>query len=324
MEGGSVTVECAANSNPQPHKYTWLKRQKGLINKINSTERRKPFHNITRDTSLSCIAYNDIGTGKSDWLDLEVQFAPHILPTSDCTKSAAQINCSCKTAGNPSPTLQWYLDELPVNHSDKFAISYEPLNDTGFRSIIIVNQPQERAVSTVVCRSSNSLGSASQRYYVHSLSQSQDRVTLPVFITTVSALLVLVCALLFVIRAQKTGHNPSKSQCTGDTSAVTMSQLLTSGKGNEVPNTTEEDIYVNTNTLMQADVTFPTAVSEPNITDLSTSGTDNAEEAGKSSEKKNEKDTDTIYSIVKRKPKSKRSTENSVDMHQPGSSFLEE
>uniref|UniRef100_A0A8P4KC89 Ig-like domain-containing protein n=1 Tax=Dicentrarchus labrax TaxID=13489 RepID=A0A8P4KC89_DICLA len=91
---------------------------------------------------------------------------PLILPSFYCMKTADQLNCSCETVGKPSPTLQWYLDGLPVNHSDKFAISNELLNETRLKIIITVNQPQERDLSTLLCRSSNSLGSASQPFYV--------------------------------------------------------------------------------------------------------------------------------------------------------------
>ncbi|KAI9524115.1 hypothetical protein NQZ68_021077 [Dissostichus eleginoides] len=236
-----------------------------------------------------------------------------ILPSFDCTKAEAQLNCSCKTAGNPSPTLQWYLNGSPVNHSDMFSISYEPLNDTGLRSTIAVSRHEERDLSTLLCRSYNSLGSASQLFCVNSLgpetsANSQDRVMFPVFITTVFTLLVLVCALLFVIRIRWTQHNLQEGQRTGDTSRV-MSQLLTSGEGNEIPNTTEEDIYVNSEALRQADVAHPTIISEPN----------NAEGARKSSEK--EKGNTDIYSSVYRNTRKK--TENSLNMHQPGSASLE-
>ncbi|KAK2909927.1 hypothetical protein Q8A73_007642 [Channa argus] len=73
-EGSSITTECAANANPQPHMYLWLRRHKDQINRINSTESKMVFSNITRDTSVSCIAHNDIGVGQSDWLDLDVQW----------------------------------------------------------------------------------------------------------------------------------------------------------------------------------------------------------------------------------------------------------
>ncbi|KAK1894756.1 Schwann cell myelin protein [Dissostichus eleginoides] len=149
-------------------------------------------------------------------------------------------------------------------------------------------------------------------------ANSQDRVMFPVFITTVFTLLVLVCALLFVIRIRWTQHNLQEGQRTGDTSRV-MSQLLTSGEGNEIPNTTEEDIYVNSEALRQADVAHPTIISEPNRTNLQGMRPNNAEGARKSSEK--EKGNTDIYSSVYRNTRKK--TENSLNMHQPGSASLE-
>ncbi|KAA8591812.1 hypothetical protein FQN60_017186 [Etheostoma spectabile] len=210
-----------------------------------------------------------------------------------------------------------------------FVIS-NTLNDKNLMSIITVNQPQDWDRSTLLCRSSNSLGSASQQFCVNSYkpqtsAQSQDRVMLPVFITTVVALLLLVCSLLCVIRSQKTHHNLQKSQCTGDTSTVNVSQLLTSGEGNEVPNTTEEDIYVNTNALRQTDVPTPATIFEPTSAKLPSSGLNNAQGDSKSLKTQNEEGNDVIYSRVNWKPKNKKNKgEDYVDTHQPGRSYLEE
>lgn len=73
VEGGSITAECAANSNPQPHSFSWIRRHGGIYRKINSTQRTMSFHNITRNTYLSCMAHNDIGVGQSGWMKLLVQ-----------------------------------------------------------------------------------------------------------------------------------------------------------------------------------------------------------------------------------------------------------
>ncbi|TDH11469.1 hypothetical protein EPR50_G00061250 [Perca flavescens] len=122
-------------------------------------------------------------------------------------------------------------------------------------------------------------------------------------------------------RAQKNQHNLQKSQCTGDTSTVNMSQPLTSGEGNEVPNTTEEDIYVNTNALRQADVPTPATISEPNSTNLPSSGPNNAQGDGKSLKTQNEEGNDVIYSSVnwEKRSKKKKKGEDYGDTHQPGS-----
>ncbi|XP_059194311.1 sialic acid-binding Ig-like lectin 5 [Centropristis striata] len=324
-EGRNVTLTCNSSANPPVRNYTWYRADGGQETLI-GTRQVVNIKVSKGDSPFFCKAENEIGTGQSNISQIDVQFAPQILPSSNCTNAASQLNCSCRTVGNPSPTLKWYLDGLPVNQSDTFGIS--SLNDTGLRSILIVNQPQERDLSNLLCLSSNSLGSASQRFCVASL-KSQDHVSghtllFPVFITTVAALLVLVCALLFVIRAQRTQRNLAKNQCTGDTSTLPMTQLLTSGEENEVPNTTQEDIYVNTNDLRQAEADQHAAVPEPNSTDLPSSGPNNAEETNKSSEKKGEEGSDVIYSSVIWKSKSNKKGEDSVNMNRPGSSYLEE
>ncbi|XP_030248844.1 myosin light chain kinase, smooth muscle-like [Sparus aurata] len=98
-----------------------------------------------------------------------ITVAPQILSSYDCIQTADQLNCSCETVGNPPPALQWYLDGLPVNHSDRFAISSELLNVSGLSSSITVSQPQQRDLSTLLCNSFNSLGSTTQRFLVYSL-----------------------------------------------------------------------------------------------------------------------------------------------------------
>ncbi|KAM6936754.1 myelin-associated glycoprotein-like [Lycodopsis pacificus] len=110
VEGGSVTMECAADCNPQPHTYKWLKRQMGQNNEITSTERKRPFNNIMRDTSICCIADNDIGTGKSHWVDLDVQYAPVILPASSCHLTGEVLKCVCRAEASPNAAIHWTVD----------------------------------------------------------------------------------------------------------------------------------------------------------------------------------------------------------------------
>ncbi|XP_075962978.1 sialic acid-binding Ig-like lectin 13 [Anarhichas minor] len=244
-EGSNVTLTCSSTANPAVKSYTWY-RADGGQEALMGTGAVLNIKASKDDSPFFCKTENIIGAGRSNLSQIDVQFAPQILSSSDCIKAADQLNCSCRTVGNPSPTLLWYLDGSPVNHSDKFVISNEPLNDTGLWSIITVNGPQERDLSTLLCRSSNSLGSATQRFCVNSLeaqTSSQGRVTSTFFIVTVGVLTAaLICALLFAIRAQRTVcRNSTKSQCTGDTSSAVMSQGLTGETGNKVPCKSSEE-----------------------------------------------------------------------------------
>ncbi|XP_035862291.1 uncharacterized protein LOC118496115 [Sander lucioperca] len=139
------------------------------------------------------------------------------------------------------------------------------------------------------------------------------RVTWPFFIITVGVLTAaLMCALLFAIRAQRTGcHNPSKSPCPGDTSTAVMSRGLSSETENKVSLTTEEDIYVNTNMMRMSNMPFTHRGHQ--------------QVASTSSEKKNKEGSDVIYSsVIWKSKKKKKKGEGSGGRNPSGSSYLEE
>ncbi|KAM8734546.1 LOW QUALITY PROTEIN: uncharacterized protein AB9X84_023321 [Acanthopagrus schlegelii] len=292
-ENSRVTLTCSSTANPAVRSYTWYRADGGQetvmgtghVLNIKASRDSGPFF---------CEAENAIGSERSNISQKDVHFAPQILSSYGCIQTADQLNCFCETVGNPPPALQWYLDGLPVNHSDRFAISSEPLNISGLRSIITVSQPQQRDLSTLLCHSSNSLGSATQRFCVNNLepqisAKHQDFVMLLVFITIIVALFLVICGLLLVIRAQRTHQVVHKS--TG-----AMSQVLTSGEANEEPNAEEEAIYSNADEARQGDVTDLAANSEPNSANLPGAGPNNAEGAAEGSEKKKEEGSDGIYS----------------------------
>nr|XP_033497348.1 sialic acid-binding Ig-like lectin 14 [Epinephelus lanceolatus] len=336
-EGTSVSLTCSAPAPclSHPPNLTWTPglgdSQETLQENQDKTKVQTSVVSFTASLHLhhgktiSCTAtYNkqdgSAESAVSTSLTANISFAPEILPSSNCTKAGAQLNCSCETVGNPSPTLIWYLDGSPVNNSDNLTITYEPPNDTGLRSIITVNQPQERDLSTLLCRTSNSLGSASHHFCAYCLQTEQGcrecqecsgGVTFLAFIITVGVLsAALFCALLFAIRARGTGcHTPKKSQSTGDTSPAVMSQGLTTENGNKVSCTSEEDIYVNTDMMKKSDM--------PNA------HLAHQQVASKSSDKTNEANSDVVYSSVIWKSKEKKG-ECSGGRGPSGSSCLEE
>ncbi|XP_074508565.1 sialoadhesin-like [Sebastes fasciatus] len=203
-EGRDVTLTCSSTANPAVRSYTWYRADGGQETVI-GTGHVLTIKASKDDGPFYCQAENDIGAGRSNLTQIDVQLAPQILPSPDCTKAAAQLNCSCRTVGNPSPSLQWYLDGLPVNRSDRFAISHEPLNDTGLKSIITVNQPQESDLSTLICSSSNSLGSTSQRFYIYSLERQTSGQGLYLAVAGVSLSVNVLCivCMVFLWKARK-------------------------------------------------------------------------------------------------------------------------
>nr|XP_046254496.1 cell adhesion molecule 4-like [Scatophagus argus] len=334
VEGTSVSVKCSAPAPclSLPPALTWTPHLGDSHETLqeNQDKTKVKISTLTFNAShlhhrqnISCTAVYTKQDGSTESsattsLTADISFVPQILPSSYCTKTAEQLNCSCETVGNPSPTLQWYLNGLPVNQSDRFAIHSQPLNPTGLRSIISVNQPQLRDLSTLSCRSSNSLGSAAQQFCINSLQSAENhaclgRFMLPIIIFTALALTAAITctSLLIAIRVQWSGcHNSMKSQRTGDTNTAVISQGLKSEEGNKVSTTSEEDIYVNTNAIRESDKA-ETHLGHQHV-------------ASKSSKKKNEGGSDVIYSSVIWVTNSKEKGQRPEDRNPPGSSHLED
>uniref|UniRef100_A0A669D503 Ig-like domain-containing protein n=1 Tax=Oreochromis niloticus TaxID=8128 RepID=A0A669D503_ORENI len=301
-ENSNMTLTCSSDANPAVRNYTWYRadgNQETFIGTGMSSSIK-----VSRDTqALFCKAENEIGVGRSRNMQIEVQYPPQILLSSHCSSTQSQLNCSCETLGNPSPTIQWYLNELPVNHS-KCEIFNETLNRTILRSFFTLNQPHKKDHLTLLCRSFNSLGSASQQFCVSSQQISTEhRLLYPAIISTLAVLLLALLLYVFFIRAQK---NPCKNKghLTDENNTVAMSQPLTE-EGNEEPNTTEECIYANADGLRRAENLHPANIAGPSSTDLPSSGPKNAEGGYEKSDKKGD-ENELIYSNVNWKMKSKK------------------
>nr|XP_040021257.1 myelin-associated glycoprotein-like isoform X2 [Gasterosteus aculeatus aculeatus] len=181
-EGASVSLRCSAPAPclSHPPTVTWTKGLGDIVETLQENEdRTKVLTSVVTFTAshkhhgetISCEAsyHKQDGSAESAaTLTADVSYAAQILPSSDCITAGDQLNCSCWTLGNPPPTVRWYLNGSPVNHSEELSVSSERLNDTTTRSIITVNRQQEAGLSSLLCRSVNSRGSATQRFCVGS------------------------------------------------------------------------------------------------------------------------------------------------------------
>ncbi|XP_042279557.1 B-cell receptor CD22-like [Thunnus maccoyii] len=114
-EDSNVTLTCSSNANPAVRNYTWYSADGGQEIFMGTGS----FLKIKAPkASFFCKAENDLGAGRSKNSQIDFQFAPTILPSSDCAKPTGQIHCSCESMGNPSPKLHWYLDGLPHHYCE--------------------------------------------------------------------------------------------------------------------------------------------------------------------------------------------------------------
>ncbi|XP_005736107.1 sialoadhesin-like isoform X2 [Pundamilia nyererei] len=320
-ENLNVTLTCSSNANPAVENYTWYSAD-GNQETFIGTGMNLSIK-VSKDRRiLFCKAGNEIGVGRSSSIQIEVQYPPQILFSSHCTSTESQLNCSCETLGNPSPNIQWYLNGLTVNHS-KCEIFNETLNRTILRSFFTLNQPHKKNYLTLICRTVNSLGSASQQFCVSSQQISTEHQLLyPAIISILGVLLLALLLCVFFIRAQKSPCK-NKGHLTDENNTVATSQPLTE-EGNEEPNTAEECIYANADGLRGAENFHPANIAGPSSTNFPNSGPNHAEGGRKKSDKK-EDECELIYSNVNWKMKSKKKKgEKSLDMNPSARSYLEE
>ncbi|KAL6109566.1 uncharacterized protein ACO6RY_12662 [Pungitius sinensis] len=178
-EGASVSLRCSAPAPclSHPPNVTWTKGLGDIVETLQENEDRTKVltSNVTFTAShkhhgetISCKAsyHKQDGSAESAVsLTADVLYAPQILPSSDCIRAGNQLNCSCGTLGNPPPTVRWYVNGSPVNHSKEVLMS-----STTRWSIITLNKQQEAGLSSLLCRSMNSVESATQQFGVNSKS----------------------------------------------------------------------------------------------------------------------------------------------------------
>nr|XP_020727352.1 B-cell receptor CD22 [Odocoileus virginianus texanus] len=111
-EGESVTMRCQVMSNP-PHKnVSWFKDRIQL--KEQGTTVTLPEVTRTMSGQYTCQVSNEVGTRRSDAVDLQVHYAPEpssvqISPSS--IKEGVTVELACISAANPPPAnYTWYFN----------------------------------------------------------------------------------------------------------------------------------------------------------------------------------------------------------------------
>ncbi|XP_055084044.1 sialoadhesin-like [Periophthalmus magnuspinnatus] len=207
-EHSNITLNCSSDANPSV--FHWYKADGGTHTLIGNSSVLNT--KASRDTTaIFCEVQNHLGTDRSVVKQLDVQFPPQIMSSSNCSGDSAQMSCVCETEGNPFPLIQWSFPGVSPNIS----ISSEPLSDKALKSVITVIKPQWRDPVTLVCHSRNSLGSDTQSFELEhnspeKLNGQEDMMT-SLLITSVVILMVVVLALLCVIRTLTVRHNKHQS-----------------------------------------------------------------------------------------------------------------
>ncbi|KAJ8353640.1 hypothetical protein SKAU_G00212070 [Synaphobranchus kaupii] len=168
LEGSSVTLTCSSNANPPVQHYTWYKVNGREMNTV-GTGQNLTF-NVTESSGSEqhyCEAQNQHGKENSPTVQ-DIKYMPQISDSGSCSRTAAEISCSCESRGNPSPSMEWRVSGLRVTNSTDRVISEEQLGNTGLRSSLTMRHSQGDT-PTLLCLSTNTVGSSSLRLLVPSL-----------------------------------------------------------------------------------------------------------------------------------------------------------
>ncbi|KAK7887006.1 hypothetical protein WMY93_026627 [Mugilogobius chulae] len=225
-EHSHIMLNCSSDANPSV--FYWYKADGGTHTQIGNSSVLNM--KASRETVIFCEAQNHLGTDRSGVIKLDVQFPPQIVSlSSKCSGDSAQISCVCETEGNPFPLIHWSFPGVSPNTS----ISSEPLSDNALRSVLTVIKPQWRDSVTLVCHSTNSLGSDTHSFDVPVFEQETiskgDTMTVVFISLRVVSLLVFPCAFLVMIRSVNRHHNHRHHHHRA-TDMVVMEQLPVSNE----------------------------------------------------------------------------------------------
>ncbi|XP_067441981.1 B-cell receptor CD22-like [Thunnus thynnus] len=149
VEGSSVTLTCSSDANPTA-KYTWYKKNVNPDLQPLSKEPQLVFSSIQSSDSgeYYCIAENQLGKRTSEYIFIDVKYAPK-LPSVSVSPSGeivegSSVTLICSSDANPAANYTWYKENQ--------TLSQEPGGGYHFTSI----SSEERGI--YYCKSENQYG----------------------------------------------------------------------------------------------------------------------------------------------------------------------
>ncbi|XP_043971443.1 hemicentin-1-like isoform X2 [Gambusia affinis] len=114
FEGTQVVLKCSSDANP-PANYTWYKKTKSSALPLHGKGSEFDLSAIQTSDSgeYFCVANNQLGENRSEYLNIDVKYAPK---RADVSLSHAEIvegdsvSLTCSSDGNPAPSYSWYKD----------------------------------------------------------------------------------------------------------------------------------------------------------------------------------------------------------------------
>ncbi|XP_061098138.1 sialic acid-binding Ig-like lectin 11 isoform X2 [Conger conger] len=227
MEGTSVSLSCsaAAPCPKLPPNLTWTPRLSESVDQLQENEDKTTSvssvltftaSHLHHGQKIICRALYTLQQGGNQTseasLTLRVLYMPQISGSGSCSRTAAEISCSCESRGNPSPSMEWRVSGLRVTNSTDRVIREEQLGNTGLRSSLTMRHSQ-RDTATLLCLSTNALGTSSLQLHVPSPQQQSGLNITSLLIGAAAGVGAMMVIFLIKKAIQKQARKKTDSQC---------------------------------------------------------------------------------------------------------------
>ncbi|XP_029905579.1 B-cell receptor CD22-like [Myripristis murdjan] len=113
VEGSSVNLTCSSDANPAAT-YTWYKKKRNPSQKPFRTGPQLDFVSIQSSDSgeFYCTAQNELGGKRSDYISIDVKYAPKVpsvsmSPSGEIVEGSS-VTLTCSSDANPAANYTWY------------------------------------------------------------------------------------------------------------------------------------------------------------------------------------------------------------------------
>ncbi|XP_077577369.1 B-cell receptor CD22 [Stigmatopora nigra] len=155
QEGGSVLLTCSCKADPPVSEYRWSYSRHGHTIHLEQRTHSVRLYNVTRDTTVHCIAENSAGRAQSRATFLKVQYKPAIERLSSvCTLDDGHLNCICSAHSNPRPAIRWSVNGTAPPWGYNTSLSADAFTATMWGRV-------EDGLQRVTCSAHNALGNDS-------------------------------------------------------------------------------------------------------------------------------------------------------------------
>ncbi|XP_075939068.1 uncharacterized protein LOC142940066 [Anarhichas minor] len=214
VEGSSVTLTCSSDANPAAN-YIWYKEDVNPDPPPLSGEPQLVFSSIQSSDSgqYYCRAENLLGTNRSEFISIDVKYAPK-LPSVSVSPSAeivegSSVTLTCSSDANPAANYTWYKEDV---NPDPPPLSGEPQ--------LVFSSIQSSDSGQYYCRAENLLGTNRSEFISIDVKFSPvSMTTVAVGSTTAIFLAIIILAAFLLIRRKRSSTQTSQSGYGPDNSA---------------------------------------------------------------------------------------------------------